>query len=427
MKRFVHFIFVLAFGASLYGEDPRPVSREIADLLQQVSALEPRDALQKLNAYNGEKHALITLAKAQTIWRLCLQNSNDARELSEMREQAEQLFQQCLSQDASIKQAHIGLAQCAAQKNNWPLAIKHAALGIDALSGTASELTFLAQCAVQAEDWRLASIAAQHGILRFPADVNLRRMEIHVLLQAQRNEEARQAILALLNSASDDITLWKQLAFVASRLQRDDEMLAALEAALLLRPDDKELRRTLGERQLAKGFYLSALTTLQPLLGPAPHTAALADAGLISALARAGAQCGQLAQARALLAAMPASARTRDIQLVAARLAIQAGENANAGEALEALIASGEKDPNVLTWAGTLAEQRGDTATAELLFITAAQNNSAAGAAASLRLVALYLSQKRTSDAKTALAAHLIRYPDDRQAAQLSEQLMSNN
>jgi thioredoxin-like negative regulator of GroEL len=425
MTRIFSFALLVIAGVSLYGEEPRPVSREVAEVLQQVSALEPRAALQKLNAYDGEKHALISLARAQTLWRLSLQNSDEVT-AKEQREQAEQLFQQCLSQDASIKQAHVGLAQCAAQKNNWPLALKHAAQGIDALNGNASELTFLAQCAVQANDWRLASIATQQGILRFPADVNLRRMEIHVLLQAQRNEEARHAILSLLNSSSDDLTLWKQFAFVASRLQRDDETLAALEAALLLRPDDKELRRTLGERQLAKGFYLSALTTLQPLLGPAPHTAALTDAGLISALARAGAQCGQLAQARAWLAAMPASARTRDTQLIAARLAVQSGETAQAGEALEALIASGEKDPNVLTWAGTLAEQRGDGATAELLFISAAQNNSAAGAAASLRLVALYLSQKRTSDAQTALAAHVVRYPDDRQAAQLLQQITAD-
>jgi TolA-binding protein len=123
------------------------------------------------------------------------------------------------------------------------------------------------------------------------------------------------------------------------------------------------------------------------------------------------------------LAAIPAQHATRDTHILSARLAIQAGDENAAAAALDVLISNGEKDPSMLAWAGSLAQRRGDFPTAELLYLTAAAGDSQAAAAASLRLVALYIEQKRLEDARVTLALHVNKYPTDQQAKALQKQI----
>jgi uncharacterized protein HemY len=138
---------------------------------------------------------------------------------------------------------------------------------------------------------------------------------------------------------------------------------------------------------------------------------------------RAAAESGDLAQGRAWLDAVPEAKRTRALRLQAARLAIQANDANAARAALDALIALGEQDASVLTWAGSLAEGGGDTARAEALYLKASGADNPAASAASLRLVALYLKQERIEDARNTLATHLAKRPDDQQARALQAQL----
>ncbi len=83
----------------------------------------------------------------------------------------------------------------------------------------------------------------------------------------------------------------------------------------------------------------------------------------------------------------------------------------------------GEHDPSVLTWAGALAEGRGEVARAETMYLQAVGGERPATAAASLRLAALYLKQDRRQEAATVLAAHLVKHPDDTQARALRAHL----
>ena len=138
---------------------------------------------------------------------------------------------------------------------------------------------------------------------------------------------------------------------------------------------------------------------------------------------RAAAEAGELAQARTWLDAVPDKERSRALRLQAARLAVQANDAAEASTALDALIALGEQDASVLAWAGSLAETRGDAARAEALYLKASGAEGQASAAASLRLVALYLKQERIDEARTTLATHLVKRPDDQQARALQAQL----
>ncbi len=307
------------------------------------------------------------------------------------------------------------------------LASREAAAGVDPNLGDRGEVTFLAHAALQAKDWRLAGIAAQQGILRFPDDAPLRRLELAVLMNAGRAEDTRQAVLALLAKDPTDAELWRHLAWAAQETRRDDEALAALEAAVVLKADDRGLRRSLAETQLARGLPQAALVTVQVLIGTPPQAEALADDALMLTATRAAAEAGEVARGRAWLAAVPEAKRTRPLRLQAARLAIQAGDQQGAAAALETLITLGEQDAGILAWAGSLAETRGETARAEALYLKASGADGPAASAASLRLVALYLKQERLEDARGTLATHLAKRPDDQQAKALSAQLERRN
>ena len=417
----------LSFTIATAAESTRTVSPEMATLLKALAEDEPKAGLERVSAYKGSGHPLLTLATAQIHWQLSIASAdNDALRLH--RESAMRLFSEALQADPTLRQAHIGLAQCAAAREDWITASREAALGVDATYGNRQEVSFLAQTALNAQDWRLASIAAQQGILRFPNDYELRRVELAVLMHANRYDDARQAVWALLDTTPNNVALWRQLAYVDQQTQRNDEALAALEVALLLQPQDNELRRSLADRQLGRGLSRTALATVLPLMTKPLSAAVIADAGLLYTACRAASESGDVAQARAWLAEVPAAQRSRDLHILQARLAIQANDEKDAAAALDTLIAQGEKDPSILAWAGSLAQQRGDLPTAELLYLTASSYDSPAAAAASLRLVALYLSQNRLEDARVTLATHLIKYPTDQQAktfqAQLDRQLI---
>lgn len=416
-------LLVVALAAPLCAADAkRGVTAEQAKLLNEVAKAEPATALTALTAYQGEPHALITLALAQTHWRLAGTGTDEATARTH-RDAAEKSYRAALALDAKLREAHLGLAQCAAARDDWKTASREAAAGIDPSLGDRVEVTFLAHAALRAEDWRLAGIAAQQGILRFPDDATLRRIEVAVLQHAGRAEDVREAVLALLAQNPTDADLWRHLAWAAQETKREDEALAALEAAVVLKPDDRALRRSLADTQLARGMPHAALANLTLLIGTPPRAAALGDANLILAASRAAAEAGNLAQGRAWLDAVPEQERTRPLRLQSARLAVQAGDQQATAVALDALIALGEQDASVLTWAGSLAEGRGDLARAEALYLTASGSDAASASAASLRLVALYLKQERLEDARGTLATHLAKRPDDAQARALQAQL----
>lgn len=417
-------VLALSLTAPLCAAESRhEVTAEQGKLLSEVAKAEqPTAALKLLTEYKGEAHALITLALAQTNWRLANEATDDAT-VTTHRAAAEKSYGEALKLDPKLRQAHLGLAQCAAAREDWQTASREAAAGVDAAYSDRGEVTFLAHAALQAKDWRLAGLAAQQGILRFPDDETLRRIEVSVLQNAGRAEDVREAVLALLAKNPGDADLWRHLAWAAQETKRDDEALAALEAAVVLKPADRALRRALAESQLGRGLPHAAFVNLSLLIGQPPAAASLADEALILTASRAAADAGDVAQGRAWISAVPEAKRGRALRLQAARLAIQAGDAAGAEAALDALIALGDQDTTVLTWAGSLAENRGEAARAETLYLKASGGEGNAASAASLRLVALYLKQERIEDARSTLATHLAKRPDDQQARALQAQL----
>lgn len=413
-------------------ESPRTVPAEVAALLTALSDVAPAEVITRIDAAAAEQraHPLVLLSRAQARWRLAQEavssstaSSADTRSLITA---AEADFTASLRADASLRQAHLGLAQCAAARDDWPTAAREAGLGIDLATADRGQFAFLATAALRARDWRVATVAAQQGLLRFHDDASLRRIELAVLAEAGRAEDARQAALALLAQSPQEVQLWRYLAAANQQTGREAESLAALEATLLLTPDDRALRRVVADTQLNRGQPQAALHTVRPLIGSPPSAAACADDGLILMASRAAAEGGGdagIAEARAWLAAVPEAQRSRAQRIQAARLAVQAGDAAAAGEALDALVVAGEHDAAVLTWAASLAQQRGDASRAETLYLRASASDTPSAGPATLRLAALYLSQRRRDEARTLLASYLAKQPDDGQAKALLTRL----
>jgi tetratricopeptide (TPR) repeat protein len=398
------------------------VPEDVARVLSAAQA-EPDSAksLALLEAYKGADNALVLLAKGQALTRVAA--SGPAAEREQRRDEAVAALTAALKLDPSLRQAQLALAQVAAARGAWSEALARCGAGMSLNDASAPELQFYTQCAWQARDWRLATTLVTQGIARYPAERAFRRYELALLVNGDRSDEARQAVLALLDGTPEDTELWRHLSWAAHETHRDDEALAALEIALISAPGDAAVRRQLAQAQLGAAMPQAALATVLPLVGDTPTAAALGDGALMELAARIAGEAGDAARGRAWLAAVPADQRTRGQRLLAARLALQAHDPAAATAALKDLVALGERDASVLAWAGQAAEQAGDQPAAEAFYGQAATGDQPAAATASLRLVALYLRQDRKDEARVLLATHLARHPDDELARGLQAQL----
>lgn len=402
-------------------EGVRSVPQPLADLLTRAAEAKPAEVVRLVDAWSGESHPLLHLVRGQARWRLAQEAAE--RERTPLQAAAEQDFTAAIALDGNLRPAHLGLAQCAAAREDWLTASRCAAAGIDPATADRGPLAFLANAALRAGDWRLATLTAQHGIMRFPADPALRRIELAVLVQAGRSEDARQAVLGLLAQDPRDVQLWKHLAWSAQETHREDESLAALEAAMELAPDDRALRIQLAQTQIGRGLPQAALGTIRPLIGEPAQAKAVGDDALILLASRIAAEAGEVALGRGWLAAVPEAQRSRSQRLQAARLAVQAGDQVAAAAALNVLVEAGERDVAVLTWAAVVAETCREPVRAEMLYLRAAATEGGASAGASLRLVALYIRQDRGDEARVVLASYLAKKPDDAQARALLAQL----
>jgi Flp pilus assembly protein TadD len=421
----IHFLRLILFalvGAGLSAAEPGvTVPPEVAAALNEAQdSSNPAKALERLRAYQGKPHALISLLTGQMAYRLARE---DSEQQAAHRATAEKAYRQALEIESGLRQAALGLAQLAADADEWQQAVTWCARAIDVNAANAQELLFYAQAAQRADDVRLLTTLIGQGVMRFPDETGFRRLEVAMLVRSQRAEEAGNAVRALLTKAPEETDLWRNLSWAEHASGKDLDALAALEAAALSKPTDRELARRLGESQLAQDMPQAALETFRGLIEEPPSQENLTDSRLIEIAARAAAAAGDVVQGRAWLAHVPAPNRNRGQRLLAARLAVQSGDVPAADAAMRELIDLGENDPGALTWAGHLAERLKDDARAEALYQQAAANDSREGGTATLRLVVLMHRQNRLEEAEVLLASHLAKHPDDQQAIALRANL----
>lgn len=394
------------------------VSADVATVLRAAEgAGSPEQSLAVLTAFHGTPHALIDLAVAQAHHRLALNGPDDQRH--DQRLAAHAAYTSSLERDSSVRPARWGLARLAAEAEDWKTASTLASAALDPAQATAAEFAFAVNVAVRAGDRRLAGALIDHALMRFPDDDALRRLDLALLEDAKRHADARTAALDLLDRTPGDADVWMHLARANQQSGNTAEALAALEAAVACRPDDRAVRRRLADSFLIEGWPLAAFPVYRTLVGQPPSAEALADASLMDMACRCAVDADQRDIAQTWLNAVPEAQRSRTQRVLMARLAVQRGDTATAATALDALVALGETDPGVLVWAGALAEANGDQTRAAALFSQAMAGTSGAAEAAGLRLAALRLRQGLLDEAATLIAAYLVRHPDDATARSL--------
>ncbi len=387
---------------------PRTVPIAVAQVLNQVRGADPATAETLLLAYAGPPHALISLALGNAH----LQRSDSVPEAERpaLWAAAAQAYAQATQLDPTLVAARLGVARCAAVRGEWAAAVAACSACLSPDTAAVLDLAFFIDCAARAGDSRLAANLVSHAIIRHPGETVFRRQELALLAAAERWEEARAAVLALLAATPVDADIWRTYAGANAHggSGNAETSRIALEAALLIQPDDRSTRRALAEAQLAAGQAPAALATLQPALAD-PSTA---DPLLVELAARAAADADQRAVARTLLNAVPSAKRSRAGLLLAARLAAQDNDLAAADEAVALVLTQGEPDQTVIAWAGSLAERRGDAPRAEALY---RQADAQACGMATVRLALLLQRLGRHDEAQLALARYRAAHPDDNQ------------
>ena len=205
--------------------------------------------------------------------------------------------------DPLLHEAGLGLAGLAARREDWPTALKFLAAHCDANADDRTLLLY-AQAAWRTSDARLATVLTQQGLARFPDQPGFRRLDLALLIQTHRWAEAASAARSALAATPRQAELWRQLAYCEQEAGHGETAVAALEAAWLV-DQDPATRRRLAETQLALGQATAALPHFRALVGEPVRPEAAADAGLMAIAARAAADGGEPALARAWLAAVP--------------------------------------------------------------------------------------------------------------------------
>jgi len=399
-------LVVALASSTAWAEEPREVPKALAKVLNRAErALKNNDAKSALNiikSYSGPEdalHALVAGHAYQTLNQLTM---------------AEKSYRAALKLDPKLNAANIGLAQVLVDQSKWAEAATILGKIIKIDSSTASELGLYARVAYELRDARLASLIVERAILRFPQDLSFRRLDIALLTDQGKNQEAYDAALALLARAPNDRKVWKQLAAISDSSDDTQMKLAALEAALLANESDVKLQKRLALAQYHAGHFDEALSRVSTLIKASQPEVALIQLGV-----RIAEESDRDEQANRWLSLIPKQKRTKTLTLLEARLAIKSGKQQAARRALDRLIRAGEATPNVLLWAGQLAEQAGALAKAEAMYQQASTMKGSAGRIAVLHLARLFHKVGQLNRASQLLSTYIAKHPDDQPAREL--------
>jgi tetratricopeptide (TPR) repeat protein len=222
-----------------------------------LEASDPAAAIRILRSYQGPEDALQQLLLGYAHFDL------------EAYEESEKAFVAALKLDPALDQATTGLARSRGAREDWAGVIEVLRGEVDPETSDAPELGLYARAAFERGDLRLAALLAERGVMRFPEDVPLRRLDVAILLEREDWDEAAEAALGLLAREPDDPLLWRQL---AAATERSDSVLsvAALEAASLASLDDDRLKLGLAARLVEAGAAPAAAAVLEEVKAEVP-------------------------------------------------------------------------------------------------------------------------------------------------------------
>ncbi len=413
MKHFLILIILCwSLGASA-ATSKTAVPASLAPIIDQAqSALQkdkPTAALEVLGSWSGDAHALVELLRGHALFQ------------QKKFQGAKEAYAKARSLDPDLESAAIGIARVHVEIKEYSKAAALLGQVLDTASCGQSELKLYAHVAYENGDQRLATLLVQKGITRFPKDRALRKLDLALLIDDGRTQDAKSAAQSLLRTNPTDPILWRHLA-AASQDEQDPALrLATLEAALLADPNNPSLFKRHLVEQMNAGHHHEALTRAKAKLSASKKV----DATILEVAARAAEATGELDLARAWLGRIPAKKQRRSIPLLEARIALAMNDAKGARRALQTLIDQGETSPSVFLWAGQVAEQMGNHADAEVQYRQAMGLEGERARLATLYLAKLLARIHQRERATHILASYLAKHPSDTSARALLATLSS--
>lgn len=207
----------------------------------------------------------------------------------------------------------------------------------------------------------------------------------------------------------DDPLLRTQLGLALARAGREAEAMAPLEAAYARDPNQLTAGIALVQLHLAAQRPARAVQVAQSLVQRQPQQAALQE---LLGLARW--QADDTAGARTAFGrALQLDPQLRSGHLSLARLDAATGREAEAQQRLQSLLRLDDKQVDVLTELGWLAERRGDMAEASRLLSRAVDQAGGRATQPGLNLVDFHLRGRRYAQAQDAVRSLAQRAPED--------------
>jgi len=406
-------LVVLVVGAVASAAEPVKVPPALAERLSaaqaDLQADRPAEAIARLLTLpeGVEDHALRHLLLGHAYLR------------QSALEQAASAYQKALAMDPGLTEAGLGLAQVRFRQERWREVADLLGRYVETDTCEADLLVLYAQAARALDDVALARMLVNKGVLRFPGDMQFRRLDLAVAVDEGDGRAIRRAVRHLLAHDPTDADLWQRLAWVEAGGQEDAGRLVALEAAVLCEPQNLEYLRALLAGELAAGNWPTVLARGRALLAGPMADRAASDVDLMDVLVRAADAAQDDATLRAWIDRVPEAKRTRAMQIADARLALRQAKPEAARAILGRLIALGDTDPAVFLWAGHLAEQAEDWTEARTLYDHARTLTGADARLATLYLARLDIRRGRESEAARLLRSYLNTYPDDAAARSL--------
>lgn len=386
---------------------PPELAKALQDAQADLRAGRAAEAVTRLTGYTGDDHALrhLLLGHAharQSRW-----------------PQAIAAYRKALAMDATLADAGVALAQAYAATGRWKqaAALLGEYLNVDTCGN--DQLLVYAQVADRLEDHRLTRLLVDKAVARFPTDARFRRMDLALLLDAEDFAAATPLARQMLRDQATDAGLWDQLAFVYDRKSHSANLAAALEAALLCQPNDLDRHERFLSAQLSAEHALAVVRHGKALLAGPLGKQAQARTTLMGLLIQAADLTEDDQTLAAWLALVPPAKRTPAMQVTRARWALRQNKTTEARQALGQLIEAGKATPDVLLWAGHLAERQKDPTAAQALYEQARTATGPRGRLATLYLASLHIRSGQRRRAKKLLQDHLASHPADPQARSL--------
>ncbi len=182
-------------------------------------------------------------------------------------ETAEKFLHDSLRRMPKFYRARLTLGQVLLEREKFPEAVKQFTWLVDSdYENKALVWKMLGYCLMQAKHWQAAETAYREALVRNPADDEVRRALLHVLLAGEKSAELRPMLNEMLAEKINDKELW-QLAVAVEYLDgRQDKALRKLLMADFAGATDKAMLLSLASQLFENELYKDAASIYKRLM-----------------------------------------------------------------------------------------------------------------------------------------------------------------